>query len=165
MNQYPNDIFIQWHTDSYGSKYSIRRVNESYIVVGNKIALNEIPDRQFRVKITGMEEVDKIEDNNDYKVDYDNGFIYFHSSLDGSTITIATYYGRGLIMYPSSRIWTKLSVDGQVIETLDGAFPILDGQSTAIQSLKGTRISEGTTEPTDTKYWYDPNDNSGVVRT
>ena len=105
MNQYPNDIFIQWHTDSYGTKYSIRYDNEPYIVVGNKIALNEIPDRQSRVKITGMEEVDKIEDINDYKVDYNNGFVYFDSSLDGSTITISTYYGRGLIMYPASRIY------------------------------------------------------------
>lgn len=105
MNQYPNDIFIQWHIDSYGAKYSIRKDNEPYIVVGNKIALNEIPDRQFRVKITSMEETDKIEDINDYKVDYDNGFVYFDSSLDGSTITIATYYGRGLIMYPASRIY------------------------------------------------------------
>mgnify|MGYP001350161153 CR=1 FL=1 len=33
-----------------------------------------------------------------------------------------------------------------------------------IFALQKIRIYEGVTEPTDTRFWYDPNDTSGVVR-
>ncbi len=33
-----------------------------------------------------------------------------------------------------------------------------------INSLQGVRIHKGATAPTDTSFWYDPNDKTGVIR-
>lgn len=105
MNQYPNDIFINWHVDSYGEKYSIKREEEPYLVERGKIVLNEIPDKHFGILLEGFQEVDTIKQENDFAVDYTQGFIWFHSSKEGETIIINKYYGRGLAMYPASRIY------------------------------------------------------------
>ena len=96
-----NELFnITWHTDSSGNKISIKQINEQHKVVGNIVLLNEIPDQFNRVKITNMYELNKgskINNTNEYIVDYLTGKITFHESKDGSTITIDEYYGRGLI--------------------------------------------------------------------
>ena len=52
--------------------------------------------------------------------------------------------------------YTKLNINGEVTQNVDGAFNILDNQ---ILNLKNVRIHEGDVEPLDTKFWYDSNDN------
>lgn len=176
MNSYGDATVAVWEVDNNGEKISIPILNEPKQVIGNKFVLEGIPDEQYRVFINGLVEIDikdKITNANQFKVDYrKNGVVFVHDSLDGQWLTVSSYSSKGLVYMPASRIWTKLSVDGKVTQTMDGAFDILDSQSdsiqalgTNIQALKGVRISEGITEPIDTKYWYDPNDNSRVVRT
>ena len=164
---YKDPIIVSWNVDNEGKEVSVSVPNEPIRIIQGKAALNGIPDEQYRVIIDNYVEVnirDRLLESNQYKVDYTHAFIFFHESV-GDIALYASYYSRGIWRIPASKVWTKLSVNGEVIETMDGAFATLDSQSTAIQALKSVRISEGTTEPTNTKYWYDPNDNSRVVRT
>ena len=96
-----NDLFdIAWHTDSSGNKISKKQTNEQHKIVGNIALLNEIPDQFYRVKITNMYELNKgskINNANEFVVDYLTGRITFHESKDGATIMVDEYYGRGLI--------------------------------------------------------------------
>ena len=165
-----NDLFnITWHTDSSGNKISIKRTNEQHKVVGNVILLNEIPDQFNRVKITNMYELSKgqeITNSNEYIVDYLTGRITFHSSLDGQTITVDEYYGRGLIKGYAIRtllLDTNNNWDSDNLEDLAQEIKQYIDQNRsevniAIKHLQDVRIHEGTTEPTDTKFWYDPSD-------
>lgn len=159
MSKYNDPLYIDWHRNSQGQEYSVLIQNESHKITKNIIFLTQLPDIQHRVLIDGMYETDGVITSPQfYKVNYENGMVTFHSSLDQGTINVSKYYGRGIIMYPASRIWTKLSVNGEVTQTVDGAFDILDGQSADISDLKRVRIHEGIIQPTDTKFWYDPSD-------
>lgn len=161
INYYNNPTVIDWHVDENGKPISLLVQNETKQVVDGKIVLEGIPDEQYRIQITGMVEVnikDKIDLPEKFKCSYTHGILYFDQSLNGTNITITRYYSRGVIFYPSSRVWVNLSVDGKVIQTMDGAFNILAEQSSNIQALQGVRIHEGVAEPTDTSFWYDPSD-------
>ena len=103
-------LYTQWNVDGNGKKVSLPIQNESYRVVNDKILLNQIPDELFKVVITGMDEIRKDKSINlstQYKVDYDNGLVYFHQSKEGSFITISMYYGRGMVYIDKSRIATE----------------------------------------------------------
>lgn len=123
MIQNLDNIYIQWHTDLNGQKYSIKRLGEAYTVAGNKIVLNEIPDIQSGITILGMEESQQITKQNDFKVDYKNGVINFDKSKEGEIITIDSYYARGIVMYPASRI----------CYILDGVLTTVEEQMKAMQ--------------------------------
>jgi hypothetical protein len=171
-----NDLFnITWHTDSSGNKVSIKRTNEEHIVVGNIILLNEIPDESYRVRITDMYELSKgqeITNSNEYIVDYLTGRITFHSSLDGQTITVDRYYGRGLIkgyairtvLLDANNNWDSDNLEDLAAEIKQYIDQNRSEVNIAIKHLQDVRIYEGATEPTDTRFWYDPNDNSVVIR-
>lgn len=166
IKDYKDPIVSQWHM-SGDTKYSKLIHNEPHTVTGNMFALVGLPDVQERVTIDGMVEInfrDKIAKENQFKVDYTNGHVFVHKNKEGQSINVVKYASRGVSLYPASRVWTKLSADGRVIETMDGAFDVLDSQSAKISALENVRIHESTTKPTDTRFWYDPNDNSGVIR-
>lgn len=131
INYYNNPTIIDWHVDENGQPISLLIQNETKQVVDGKIPLEGIPDEQYRIQITGMVEVnikDKIDASNKFKCSYTHGLLYVDQSLNGTNITITRYYSRGVIFYPSSRIWHKLSVDGKVSQTLDDAFNIIDSE-------------------------------------
>jgi hypothetical protein len=92
---------ITWYTDAQGKKVSYQRVNEQYQVVNGKIQLNDIPDQYYKVNVgSGYTETNinsTITSATAYKVNYDTGEVYFDSSKEGTTITIASYYGKGRI--------------------------------------------------------------------
>ena len=123
MIQNLDSIYIQWHTDLNGQKYSIKRLGEAYTVAGNKIILNEIPDIQSGITIAGMEESERIAKQNDFKVDYTSGVINFDKSKEGKIIIIDSYYARGVVMYPASRIYY----------ILDGVLTTVEEQMKAMQ--------------------------------
>lgn len=162
ITNYKDPIIPDWKRDENGNKISELVTNEQKQIIGNRIILDYLPDIQQRVFINkDFVEIDikeKITETNQFKVNYEAGYITVHESLDGQFLTIEKYYGRGVIFYPASRVWTKLSVDGEVVQTVDGAINILDNQSINITGLQGVRIYEGTTQPTDTRFWYDPTD-------
>ena len=96
-----NQLFdIVWHTDGYGNKVNLKRINEQHQVIGNIILLNEIPDEFRKVIISNMHELkkgSKIKYENEFIVDYLTGAITFHESKESSTINVDEYYGRGII--------------------------------------------------------------------
>lgn len=78
-------------------------------MVNQRVALLEIPDTLYRVRIAGMKEINFerfTKDNlaeQEFYVDYTNGFVYFNVAKEAETISIG-YKGRGMILYPSTRI-------------------------------------------------------------
>lgn len=74
--------------------------NESHVVYDTQVVLGQIPSEtaQSRVQITDMTEIalqELISSSTQFKVDYNNGVVYFHSSKENSTVNIS-YYGRGM---------------------------------------------------------------------
>jgi hypothetical protein len=125
INDYLDPLIITWNTDEAGQKISVLTQNEEHKLINNKFTLNGIPDIYNRVQITGYYEIknnQQITAANQFKCDYTTGQITMHSSLEASTITVATYYNRGVIFYPSSRIYTELDNAGNVKETLADIF-------------------------------------------
>lgn len=117
---YNDPLHIQWNVNEFGKKQSVEILNEPVTVVENKVFLSQIPDVFHRVQIQDYIEIninDQIVNENEFKVDYSNGQLFFHESKEGLSINIDRYYGRGVIMYPVSRIWTKLQ-NGNVVQTL-----------------------------------------------
>jgi len=105
--EFNNPIHIVWRKGTPDDPF-IDRLDITK-VVNQRIALLEIPDELYRVRIANMQEInyerfikDKL-GRNDFYVDYSNGFVYFHQSKEAETISII-YKGRGMLLYPSSRI-------------------------------------------------------------
>ena len=100
---------IQWRTNEDGTPSSIA-IEEQYIV-GNDLymVLEEIPDSYQRVTIMtengrAYESMNRNQlSTNRFYVDYNNGIVYFDSSLLGKKLTI-NYYGRGHKRINASRI-------------------------------------------------------------
>lgn len=100
------------------------RRTDSLPIINGCITLFEIPSTTKRVQISDMLEVDQSyfeEKNqlapNEFLVHYQTGMIQFHPSLEGTT-KLCTYYGKGLIMYPASRIYAMISRNPDVVVTL-----------------------------------------------
>lgn len=125
--EYKDPIISKVHT-SGEHRVSVRRTNESYIVVSGMFALTELPDIQYKVKIEGYYEVgekDKIISPNQFKVDYTNGYVYMHPSKDGQGIIVSEYYGRGVSYYPASRVYLGIDDAGEIDKTLDNMLDII----------------------------------------
>jgi len=98
-----------WRTDENGIPMSI--AIEEQFIVGNDLylVLEEIPDSYQRVSISTEEGriYESMNRNqltkNRFYVDYNNGIVYFDSSLLGKKLTI-NYYGRGYKRIDASRI-------------------------------------------------------------
>ena len=152
--QYNDPLHIIWRKGDDSDPY-VDKI-DTFKIVNNTIVLSEIPSETYRVAIDGYVEVyNKKPLSNGFVVNYQNGIVTFNPSEEGKTIT-AKYKGRGIILYPASRVYTKLNINGEVTQNVNGAFNILDNQ---ILNLKNVRIHEGDVEPLDTKFWYDSNDN------
>ncbi len=167
IDYFHSPTIINWNLDNQGNPVSVTIENETKQVVNGKIPLDGIPDEQYRVFIDNMFEIDirdKIDSPEKFKCDYTHGVLYFSQELNGQSININKYYSKGHFFIPASRVWVKLSVDGEVIQTMDGAFDILDEQSNDISALQNVRIHEGADKPNDTKFWYDEDDTSVITR-
>lgn len=97
---------------------------DSLPVINGMITLLEIPSLVDRVQIAGFVEIDQevYEKRptlapNEFLVHYSTGAIQVHSSLEGRTL-LCRYKGRGLIMYPASRIYALVSRHPDVVVTL-----------------------------------------------
>ena len=139
MANYNDPIIYNWHyNEQTGEKYSVKLNNEQHVITGGKIFLNQIPDKFHGVKINGLVERDLIQTAEHFKVDYTNGMITFQKAKEGQTVTISEYYGRGVISYPASRIWTKQGNMGEIIETLDGVLQALGSTATIKAEIEAT---------------------------
>lgn len=86
-----------------------KHIKESITIENYYAILSEIPDPYDKVKISGgNEEIYETEDEilakNTYRVDYINGYVYFHESLANRTL-IFEYLGRGVLLFPDSRVY------------------------------------------------------------
>jgi len=95
------------------------KIVESITVENHYVLLSEIPNRYNRVKVTipnvnqDLFEIEKevgILRENDYRVDYVNGLVYFHESLIGKTLDFE-YTGEGVFLFPDSRVYHTANKD------------------------------------------------------
>ncbi len=128
-------IITKRNTDSEGNPFSVYLIETKKIFSdGAFIVLKQIPDELERVIIQGYKEVFDVERMkvHEFKVDYEQGVVYFHPKAIGKTIVVE-YYGKGYELISASRIFTKYDKYGNVVETLEDVFdnvyeikPILD---------------------------------------
>ena len=114
-------IITKRNTDSEGNPISVYLIETKKIFSdGSFIVLKQIPDELERVTIHGYKEVFDVERMkvHEFKVDYEQGIVYFHPKAIGKTIVVE-YYGRGYELISASRIFTKYDKYGNVIETLE----------------------------------------------
>ena len=144
---YKSPIIILWNTDSSGNPVSEEILNESKQVVQNTIVLTQIPDKFYRVLITGFVEIEQHEEitsETQFKVNYQNGIITFHPSQEGQTINIDKYFGRGVIFTPASRIYTGVDSSGNITQTLYDIIELvksaIDNNADAIASHKAENM-------------------------
>ncbi|WP_339304631.1 hypothetical protein NST33_18720 [Paenibacillus sp. FSL L8-0435] len=97
---------------------------DSLPVINGIITLLELPSSTDKVNIAGFVEIDQdVFENrpyineNEFLVHYGMGVVQFHPSQEG-TAHLCRYKGRGLIMYPASRIYAMLSRNPDVVVTL-----------------------------------------------
>lgn len=131
--EFNNPIHIVWRkgtpNDPYIDRLDIARV------VNQRVFLLEIPDEMFKVRISDMFEInyEKFKKHNlaknEFYVDYTNGFVYFHAIKEAETISIV-YKGRGLILYPSTRI---VHYDGT--ESTETLHEIIEKSKAQVQEL------------------------------
>lgn len=120
--QYNDPLVIVSRTGLEDDPY-VRR-SDSLPIINGSITLFEIPSATKRVQIAEMIEVDQtyfqekeVLEPHEFLVHYGTGMIQFHPSLEG-TSKLCTYYGKGLIMYPASRIYAMVKRHPDVIVTL-----------------------------------------------
>ncbi|MGZ7444951.1 hypothetical protein [Paenibacillus sp. TH7-28] len=121
--QYNDPITIIMRKGTDDDPYKDRA--DSLVVQSNgMITLLEIPSITERVHISGMVEIDQevYEKRprlapNEFLVNYSIGSIQVHESLIGKAI-LCRYKGRGLILYPASRIYALVSRNPDVVVTL-----------------------------------------------
>lgn len=114
-------IITKRNTDSEGNPISVYLIETKKIFSdGSFIVLKQIPDELERVTIQGYKEVFDVERMkvHEFKVDYEQGIVYFHPKAVGKTIVVE-YYGKGYELISASRIFTKYDKFGNVIETLE----------------------------------------------
>lgn len=128
-------IITKRNTDSEGNPISVYLIETKKIFSdGSFIVLKQIPDELERVTIQGYKEVFDVERMkvHEFKVDYEQGIVYFHPKAIGKTIVVE-YHGKGYELISASRIFTKYDKYGNVVETLEDVLdnvyeikPILD---------------------------------------
>jgi len=120
--QYNDPLTIIYRKGTPDDPYK-RRI-DSLPVINNQITLLEIPSEFHKVLISGYSEITldtfsrkkKIE-SNEFLVNYSNGNIQFNPSEEGKTL-VCESYGRGIILYPASRIYAMVSRNPDVVKTL-----------------------------------------------
>ena len=119
MDRINDTLFAHWNTDSHGNPQSVE-LNETQKVspVHLCIQLNQIPDeiQRFEVRKDGVL-LSEVYDSepigaNNYKVDYGDGIVWFHSSRAGQTMQI-NYSGRGYKTISAKRVMIN---DGAYVE-------------------------------------------------
>ncbi|MCP1185113.1 hypothetical protein [Paenibacillus sp. 1781tsa1] len=97
---------------------------DSLPVINGLITLLELPSPTDKVNIAGFVEVDqevfenrRVLNEHEFLVHYGMGTIQFHSSQEGKA-HLCRYKGRGLIMYPASRIYAMVKRNPDVVITL-----------------------------------------------
>lgn len=91
--------------------FPFRKIKETMVVEdAGYVLLTEVPNKMDRVKVTGLNrnfyevEEDGFLEENWFKVDYVNGWVWFHESLIGRSLNFE-YSGTGVLLFPDSRVY------------------------------------------------------------
>lgn len=146
--KYRDSLILKYNVDSQGNPVSIEIENEKCQVspVNYTIHLMQIPDESHRVIVrdsagTLMYEVFDVETlgEDNYKVDYAHGIIYFNPVHSGKTMT-CSYHGRGVEMIYAGRVLLDSNIPGETLGDLtdrfQDAFKELDRLQNLIDSIK-----------------------------
>lgn len=105
---YLDPLHIVWRKGTSDDPYVLR--TEFLKVVNQTIVLQEIPDKVYRVRISGYKEInhEKLTSkgilSNEFYVNYATGIISTHADAEAVTFNVV-YKGRGFIQYPADRIY------------------------------------------------------------
>lgn len=145
---YRDSLILKYNVDSQGNPVSIEMIDEKCQVspVNYTIHLMQIPDESQRIIVrdaTGklMHEVFDVEilGEDNYKVDYAHGIIYFNPVHSGKTIT-CSYHGRGVEMVYAGRILMDSNIPGEtlgdLVDRFTDAFNELDRLQKLIEQIK-----------------------------
>lgn len=153
-DRYRVGIYADWHNPESIPNYKAK------IVLGTTfIMLPQYPSPNHRFVIKDFIQVENREDivnKNEFWVDYKEGFVYFHPSLQDTWITIKEFYGIGINRIDAKRIVTKLDATGNVVQVLqdiiDAYKEIFEALANAMQLVKDVKHSlevlESTQNPT-----------------
>ncbi|WP_029518093.1 hypothetical protein [Paenibacillus polymyxa] len=119
---------------------------DSLPVTNGLITLLELPSSAHGVSIAGMTEISQqvfenrpFLNENEFLVQYQTGAIQVHPSLEGVT-KLCRYMGKGLIMYPASRVYAMVRRQPDIVKTLQ------DIVDEAYQRLNDTQLAIGRLE-------------------
>ena len=119
MDKINDTLFAHWNTDSNGNPQSVACTETQKISpIHYCIQLNQIPDDSALIQIKiGSTVLSEVFDSqpigtNNYKIDYNDGIVWFNSNRAGNTATI-TYSGLGYKTISAKRIMIN---DGEYIE-------------------------------------------------
>lgn len=132
-------IITKRNTDSSGNPISVKLIEIRQIMDHYScVVLSQTPDELNRICIEGFTEVFDIErlDKKNFKVDYNQGIIYFHPFNIGKAISIE-YYGTGYELISASKVFTKVDKYGNVIDTLESILERADLQLKLVETLGG----------------------------
>jgi len=97
-------------------------IQESQQIINNKAVISEIPDEFTKVQVSGQGvtwiETTSIPTENQYKVDYNYGYVEFHSSRNNETLDFS-YKGTGAYYLSAKRVFVLLDDNGNITETLN----------------------------------------------
>lgn len=146
--KYRDSLILKYNVDSQGNPVSIEIENEKCQVspVNYTVHLMQIPDESHRIIVrneagTLMHEVFDVEvlGEDNYKVDYAHGIIYFNPVHSGKTMT-CSYHGRGVEMIYAGRVLLDSNIPGETLGDLtdrfQDAFKELDRLQNLIDSIK-----------------------------
>lgn len=137
--KYPS-LKAQYFIDSESGEIVSKKVKETVSVPDTQpvVQLDGIVSETSRFKFhspTGMREVrrnDFIENENEYKVDYEGGFLHLHPSMCNQLIEIE-YCTTGGTYLSYERIFTKLDKNGTIVERLSD---LIEAGEMAIEVIK-----------------------------
>ena len=130
-----------WRVDEQGNPMSVQIQEQTYVGETLYLVLDEIPDSYNRVTIVSPsgkkfhESVNRnVLGNNKFYVDYQNGIVYFDSSMLGQTVCI-NYYGKGYKRINSKRIVQEEQVMTLSLEPTI-TYPSIDDLMQRLESLE-----------------------------
>jgi hypothetical protein len=121
-----------------GVPVSIKIENETHVVYDSQIMLSQLPDQFYKVVIENKFEqsIDKeLTDITQFKVDYKNCLVYVHPDLEGTSINIQRFYGKGIKYLLASRVkledldnlFSSIHVEGAMKELAERLNNLING--------------------------------------
>jgi hypothetical protein len=121
-----------------------KKITETLPIINGKATLSEIPSRSEKVSVTGnISTLYEIEDGELseilYRVDYENGVVFFNVTHNNKNFTF-TYEGIGRHFFPSDGIWVTQDTNGS-IQTAKEKFDRVDLDIAAQKSRVDVHIN------------------------